>query len=181
MFDKTSLLKSTIIFILAVFITAGVTFFSLGLLERSTPTSRSGQELVTKKAPSFTGVDLYGNEVSLKDYTENNLVILNFWASWCPPCREETPGMERIWKKYKNSDVVLIGINVQDSLEDTESYVDEFKITFPIIMDMDGSISIDYGVTGIQVTFLLNSEGRIVDRWVGAISESRLESWILNR
>ena len=108
-------------------------------------------------------------------------MILNFWASWCPPCREETPGMERIWKKYKNDCVLLIGINVQDSLEDTESYVDEFKITFPIVMDMDGSTSIDYGVTGLPVTFLLNSEGRIVDRWVGAISERRLESWILNR
>ena len=181
MFYKTTLLKGIIIFILAVFITAGVTFFSLGLLEKSTPTSRSGKELVTKKAPSFTGVDLYGKSVSLDDYDENDVVILNFWASWCPPCREETPGMERIWKKYKNDGVLLIGINVQDSLEDTESYVDEFKITFPIVMDMDGSTSIDYGVTGLPVTFLLNSEGRIVDRWVGAISESRLESWILNR
>ena len=181
MFDKTSLLKGIIIFILAVFITAGVTFFSLGLLEKSTPTSRSGQELVTKKAPSFTGVDLYGNSVSLDDYTENKLVILNFWASWCPPCREETPGMERIWKKHQNNDVVLIGINIQDALEDAKSYVDEFEITFPIIRDIDGAISIDYGVTGLPVSFLLNSDGMIIDRKVGAISEVQLENWILNR
>ena len=181
MFDKTSLLKGIIIFILAVFITAGATFFSLGLLDKSTPTSRSGQQLVTKKAPSFMGVDLYGNSVSLDDYLENDIVILNFWASWCPPCREETPGMERIWKKYQSNDVVLIGINVQDSLEDAESYVDEFAITFPIILDIDGSTSIDYGVTGLPVSFLLNSEGRIIDRWVGAISETQLENWILNQ
>ena len=70
MFYKTTLLKGIIIFILAVFITAGVTFFSLGLLEKSTPTSRSGQELVTKKAPSFTGVDLYGKSVSLMTMTK---------------------------------------------------------------------------------------------------------------
>ena len=168
------------ILILAVLITAGVTFFSLGLLERSTPTSRSGQELVTKKAPDFTGIDLYSNYVSLENYSKNDLVVLNFWASWCPPCREETPGMERIWKKYQNDGVVLIGVNVQDSLEDASAYVAEFDISFPIILDIDGAISIDYGVTGLPVTFLINSEGRIIDRWVGAISETQLENWILN-
>ena len=178
MLNKTATIKGILILLLAIFITVSVVFLALGLLDKTTPTSRSGQELINKTAPGFNSVDIFSNQVALSDYIGNRVVVLNFWASWCPPCREETPGMERIWTKYRDNGLLLVGINVQDSVEDAEAYVDEFQITFPIILDRDGSTSINYGVTGLPVSFLLNSEGIIVDRWVGAIGEAQLEKWI---
>jgi len=94
-------IKALTILLLGILIAGFTTFLAIGVLGTSTATGRSGKELVGKKTPFFVAPKVGGQLISLEDYKERPL-ILNFWASWCPPCRDETPGMERVWRKYKD-------------------------------------------------------------------------------
>ena len=172
-------LKATVIFLLAMLIAGFTIFLAIGVMGTTTATSRSGKELVGKKAPSFVAPKVGGQLVSLENY-KNKLLVLNFWASWCPPCRDETPGMERIWRKYEDQGVVILGINVQDGEKEAERYISEFGVTFSNALDLDGSITVDYGVTGLPVTFFIDNDSVVTGRWVGSISEDRLDNWVSN-
>ena len=172
-------LKATVIFLLAMLIAGFTIFLAIGVMGTTTATSRSGKELVGKKAPSFVAPKVGGQLVSLENY-KNKPLVLNFWASWCPPCRDETPGMERIWRKYEDQGVVILGINVQDGEKEAQRYISEFGVTFSNALDLDGSITVDYGVTGLPVTFFIDNDSVITGRWVGSISEDRLDNWVSN-
>ena len=172
-------LKATVIFLLAMLIAGFTIFLAIGVMGTTTATSRSGKELVGKKAPSFVAPKVGGQLVSLENY-KNKPLVLNFWASWCPPCRDETPGMERIWRKYEDQGVVILGINVQDREKEAERYISEFGVTFSNALDLDGSITVDYGVTGLPVTFFIDNDSVVTGRWVGSISEDRLDNWVSN-
>ena len=172
-------LKATVIFLLAMLIAGFTIFLAIGVMGTTTATSRSGKELVGKKAPSFVAPKVGGQLVSLENY-KNKPLVLNFWASWCPPCRDETPGMERIWRKYEDQGVVILGINVQDGEKEAERYISEFGVTFSNALDLDGSITVDYGVTGLPVTFFIDNDSVVTGRWVGASSEDRLDNWVSN-
>ncbi|MED5429339.1 MAG: TlpA disulfide reductase family protein [Chloroflexota bacterium] len=172
-------LKATVIFLLAMLIAGFTIFLAIGVMGTTTATSRSGKELVGKKAPSFVAPKVGGQLVSLENY-KNKPLVLNFWASWCPPCRDETPGMERIWRKYEDQGVVILGINVQDGEKEAERYISEFGVTFSNALDLDGSITVDYGVTGLPVTFFIDNDSVVIGRWVGSISEDRLDNWVSN-
>ena len=172
-------LKATVIFLLAILIAGFTMFLAIGVMGTTTATSRSGKELVGKKAPSFVAPKVGGQLVSLENY-KNKPLVLNFWASWCPPCRDETPGMERIWRKYEDQGVVILGINVQDGEKEAERYISEFGVTFSNALDLDGSITVDYGVTGLPVTFFIDNDSVVKGRWVGSISEDRLDNWVSN-
>ena len=172
-------LKATVIFLLAMLIAGFTIFLAIGVMGTTTATSRSGKELVGKKAPSFVAPKVGGQLVSLENY-KNKPLVLNFWASWCPPCRDETPGMERIWRKYEDQGVVILGINVQDGEKEAERYISEFGVTFSNALDLDGSITVDYGVTGLPVTFYIDNDSVVTGRWVGSISEDRLDNWVSN-
>ena len=172
-------LKATVIFLLAILIAGFTMFLAIVVMVTTTATSRSGKELVGKKAPSFVAPKVGGQLVSLENY-KNKPLVLNFWASWCPPCRDETPGMERIWRKYEDQGVVILGINVQDGEKEAERYISEFGVTFSNALDLDGSITVDYGVTGLPVTFFIDNDSVVTGRWVGSISEDRLDNWVSN-
>ena len=172
-------LKAIVIFLLAMLIAGFTIFLAIGVMGTTTATSRSGKELVGKKAPSFVAPKVGGQLVSLENY-KNKPLVLNFWASWCPPCRDETPGMERIWRKYEDQGVVILGINVQDGEKEAERYISEFGVTFSNALDLDGSITVDYGVTGLPVTFFIDNDSVVKGRWVGSISEDRLDNWVSN-
>ena len=148
-----------------------------GLLSKEPVTGRSGMTRVSKPAPDFTLPLLDGGELALSQYMGNPMVI-NFWASWCPPCRQESLILERAWRSYTSRDVMFVGVDIQDSEEDARAYVREFGLTYPNGLDVDGKITVDYGVIGLPVTFFVNRDGIVVRRWVGAISETRLAMWL---
>jgi cytochrome c biogenesis protein CcmG/thiol:disulfide interchange protein DsbE len=152
-------------------------FLVWGMLNKQPLTGLSGITMLNRPAPDFTLTTFKGTTISLEGLTGKPLVI-NFWASWCPPCRIEAPLLERTWRAYKNRDVVFIGVDVQDREEDALSYIREFDITYPNGPDPTGEISIDYGVSGLPVTFFVSRKGEIVRRWVGAIERSVLISSI---
>ena len=156
-----------------------------GLSNRSTATGRSGVTRVGKPAPDFAMRLLdagatsspESGEFRLSDY-EGSPVVINFWASWCPPCRQESPSFERLWRRYQDAGVLFVGVDIQDEVSDAEAYVREFGLTFPNGIDPDGAITVEYGVIGLPVTFFIGSSGIVEGRWVGAIPEDKLEEWV---
>ncbi|MEO5888271.1 MAG: TlpA disulfide reductase family protein [Anaerolineales bacterium] len=113
-------------------------------------------------APDFTLDTLEGTEVTLSDL-RGKIVLINLWATWCPPCRAEMPALENAYEQYKDSGVVILGLNVtnQDSEKDIPLFIDEFGLTFPILLDRDGSASALYQLRGLPTTFFVNREGII--------------------
>jgi cytochrome c biogenesis protein CcmG/thiol:disulfide interchange protein DsbE len=148
-----------------------------GMLNREPITGLSGVAMVDRPAPDFTLTTFKGATISLADL-RGKPVVINFWASWCPPCRVEAPLIERTWRAYKNRGFMFLGVNIQDRKEDALNYIREFNITYPNGPDPAGEIAINYGVSGLPVTFFVSKKGKVVRRWVGAVESSVLNSSI---
>ena len=157
---------------------AGIlSLLAFGLLNKESVTGRSGIARLQKPAPEFTLTLFDGGQLTLSQYQGQPMVI-NFWASWCPPCRQEAPLLERTWRSYKQDGVLFVGVDMQDTEAEGMAYLQEYDITYPNGLDRDGKISVEYGVIGLPVTFFVNSDGIVERRWVGAIKESRLLTWV---
>ena len=144
-----------------------------GMLNKQPITGLSGITMVNRAAPDFILTTFKGTTISLQDL-RGKPVVINFWASWCPPCRIEAPLIERTWRAYKDRGLIFLGVNIQDRKQDALNYIREFAITYPNGPDPTGEISIDYGVSGLPVTFFVSRDGEVVRRWVGAIEKSVL-------
>jgi cytochrome c biogenesis protein CcmG/thiol:disulfide interchange protein DsbE len=105
-------------------------------------------------------------------------VVLNFWASWCLPCREEAPLLEEGWRTYREEGVVFLGVNIWDAEEDALGFLDEFSITYPNAPDADGRVTTTYRVTGVPTTFFISRDGKVVRSWPGALSLRNLVGFI---
>ena len=147
-----------------------------GLANRSSATAMSGMTRVGKPAPDFAMPLLDGGEFRLSERGDVPAVI-NFWASWCPPCREESPAFERTWRAHRDDGIVFVGVNIQDTDEAAAEYAREFGLTFVNGRDLDGGITIDYGVTGLPVTFFVGRGGAVEGVHVGALPEDKLAAW----
>ena len=124
--------------------------------------------LLAKPAPAFS-FTLFDGTVLRLETLRGKVVFLNFWASWCPPCRAEARMLEAAWRGYGGRDVVFLGINIQDTEEAARRFVEEFDVTYPNGMDPGSKIAIDYGVWGLPETFIIDREGRITYKHVGAL------------
>ena len=123
--------------------------------------------LVGGAAPDFSLETFKGETVRLSDL-RGKTVLVDFWASWCLPCRAEARDLEAAWKR-QGDDVVFLGINIQDSKAEALKFIDEFGITFVNGQDPDGKVSVDYGVWGIPEAFFVSPTGRITYKHVGAV------------
>jgi cytochrome c biogenesis protein CcmG/thiol:disulfide interchange protein DsbE len=124
--------------------------------------------LVAKRAPSLTLTLFDEGTLNLEDL-QGRAVLLNFWASWCAPCRAEAHALESAWQQYKDRGVVFVGVNIQDKEEDARAFMKEFGITYLNGRDSTGKIAIDYGVWGIPETFFLDQHGRITYKHAGEL------------
>ena len=161
--------------VIGVMVAAVSALLAVGLLDREPVTGRSGVTRVGKPAEPFTLPLFDGGEFVLAAQ-RGRPVVINFWASWCPPCREEAPLLESVWRLYGEREVAFVGVNIQDAVEEAAAYLAEFDITYPNGMDADGRITIDYGVIGLPVTFFIDRDGMVRRRWVGPIGEAELLS-----
>lgn len=137
------------------------------------------------KAPGFTLKDLKGNEVSLSDFS-GKLVFVNFWATWCPPCRAEIPGFIKMYDKYRDQGLEIVGISTdQNGKEIVKQFVNKNGVNYPVLM-FDSKIISDYGgISAIPTTFIVNQKGEIVNKFVGfpgdEAFEKEIQKWLLNR
>jgi len=121
------------------------------------------------RAPNFTLTTADGEEVKLSDFLGEK-VLLNFWATWCPPCRAEMPDMQRF---YEEKDVVILGVNLTETRtesEDVYPFIEDFGITFPILLDEKSEVSFLYQIQPIPTNFLINRDGTIHNVAYGALN-----------
>ncbi len=147
----------------------GIPIVLLGLLAgtallfylRGQPTGPPG---VGDPAPAFAGLPaLRGGTVGLEDY-RGRVVVLNFWATWCPPCVEETPSLERFAEKAKPLGVVVLGVSVDTDLEALQKFVADYHLTFPIARDPSRALPARYGTFQFPETYILDRNGRVAEK-----------------
>ena len=109
-------------------------------------------------------------------------VVLNFWGSWCPPCRAEFPALQAVADEYKSDGLVLFGVNaggiIKDSESDAKQFLTEQGTTFPTGPDLDDRIIVDYKVTSFPTTYFITRDGNIFRKWVGAVDETHLATLV---
>ena len=105
-------------------------------------------------------------------------VVLNFWASWCDPCRTEAPLLQRAWQGAQGGGVLFLGLNMQDITDDAHAFTRDARITFPGIRDRSNGVARRWGVTGLPETFFIAPNGRVVGHVIGAVSEQQLAEGI---
>ena len=130
--------------------------------------------LVGKPAPAFTLKTLDGRTISNADLAGKPYAV-NFWASWCPPCRQEHGALRAFWERYRRDGVQLLGVIFQDSPAAARAFQQELGGDWPLLEDPGGRTAVDFGMRAPPETFVVNSQGVIVAKFSGALSHGQLE------
>lgn len=138
--------------------------FSLPVLERGS----LGRDLSAQLEPA-----LGDRRVALAEL-RGRPIVLNFWASWCVPCREEAPLLERSWKAARKEGVLFVGLNQQDLSEDARTFMREFRISYLNVRDPSNATAREWGVTGLPETFFITPGGQIVGHVIGVLSPEQM-------
>lgn len=131
-------------------------------------------QVETGMAPDFSLASFEGETITLSDL-RGQVVIVNFWASWCPPCREEAPYLEDTWRKYKDENVVFIGVDYADTEVKALAYIEEFDITYFNGPDLGTSISNDYKIKGVPETYYIAKNGEVRGVKIGPLVAPELD------
>jgi len=158
--------------LLAIVIVGAVTLAG-GLFKGNEPPK------VGARAPDFSLSGLDGKTHRLSDF-RGKLVILNFWGTFCPPCKAEMPDLEAAYRKWQGDDVVILGVNLNESHVTVSSFVDQLGITFPILLDSQDEIRKKYGVMNFPTTFFIGRDGVIAVKQEGQMEPGFIEQNIKN-
>ena len=115
---------------------------------------------------NFILPDLNGKQVSLADY-RGKIVLLNFWASWCLPCRAEMPSMEKLYNKFKNSAFTILAVNLGETVKQVKAFKESYSLNFPILLDADSSVGSIYGAISIPTSYLIDRDGYMIGGALG--------------
>ncbi len=120
-----------------------------------------------KKAPDFSLKDLAGKKVEIKQY-KGKVVFLNFWATWCGPCKEEMPSLEVLHQKLKGENFVLLTVSVDyEGLKPVDGFISKHRYTFPVLLDPNGETLDLFEIKGIPTTFIIDKNGKVIGRAIG--------------
>jgi cytochrome c biogenesis protein CcmG/thiol:disulfide interchange protein DsbE len=144
-----------------------VALLAIGLLAKDGPSVEIGEEAPDAALPPLEG----GEDISISDY-RGDWVLVNFWASWCGPCRDEAPAIEEFSRR--NDDVVVVGIDSNENSLDGKDFAEEYDLTYQLLHDGPGDLMDSYGVKGLPESFLLNPDGDIALSWRGPVDEAIL-------
>lgn len=128
-------------------------------------------------APELELVTMQGDAVSLADY-RGQVVLLNLWATWCPPCKEELPVLEAYYKNHRDEGFVIIGVEDGQPVEEVEAYIKTTGVTYPIWIDHEYATEIAFSAFSLPSSFVIDREGTVRLSWVGVISTAMLEKHI---
>lgn len=156
--------------VVVLLVTAGLVYW-FGFARDS---SESGVITIGKRPPDFSLPGLHGETIKLSDY-RGQVVLVNFWATWCPPCRVEMPEFESVYQDYRDQNFEIIGIDQGEPLDLVRSYLEENPYSWVFALDESGEASTKYGVYGLPQSFLLDEEGRVAYIWHGLVTRDSLE------
>lgn len=128
-------------------------------------------------APDFTLSYPDGSRKRLSDL-KGQAVVMNFWASWCAPCKEEMPEFAKAHRRYSDQGVVILGINAQETAEQAQKFLDQTAVPFTVALDTRGEVMQAYNVRGLPTTVFIDREGRIAVRYAGLLTAQQLEAFI---
>lgn len=164
--------------ILAAWLVAGVAaIVALLTVSVARPSTPVDTPIVGRPAAAFDLQTLDGRRVSLAAL-RGSPVVLNFWASWCAPCREEAPLLTAADDTYRSQGLRILGVVYQDSTDNARAFMARYGQAYPGLLDPDGRTAIDYGVFGIPETFFIDRSGVVRSRQVGVLTEAELRSQI---
>lgn len=135
---------------------------------------KNDQLQIGSKAPNFVLTDMNGNQHKLSDYKGKG-VFLNFWGTWCKPCEYEMPYMEKQYQVYKDQGVQILAVNVGESKYAVNHFVSKHHLSFPVMIDKGEEVGSAYHVDPLPVTFLIDKDGKIIDRLTGSLSEENIQ------
>ena len=149
----------------------------LTLLLFAASCTRSGDDLglaqVDRPLPALAGPTVQGGEVRPSDYA-GQVVVVNFWATWCGPCRAEQPALQDVWTAYRDRGVDFVGVNYRDDESAAGAWIDEFGVTYPSVRDEAGGWADDFALTGAPTTYVADAAGRIRYVFTGALDADQL-------
>lgn len=146
-----------------------------GLLTVDARSVRTGGRVPApgRPAPDFTLVGADGTRHRLSDY-RGRPVVINFWATWCPPCRAEMPALDQAYHQHREAGLLVIGVNMQESREVVQAFRESLGVHFPFALDEKGAVSRQYQVRGLPTTFFIAPDGTVAVRWTGMLTEEAL-------
>lgn len=147
---------------------------TFGLLSKGSHSLAIGDAAPAVRLPKLEG----SGEGSLAGY-RGRWVLVNFWASWCPPCREEAPTLEEFQKQHGDAKFTVLGIDSRDLSGDGKAFVDRYGISYPQLRDGQGSAAHDYGTTGFPENFLVDPKGRLRQMWAGPVTLDELNEEVV--
>jgi cytochrome c biogenesis protein CcmG/thiol:disulfide interchange protein DsbE len=160
--------------IVVVVVSATAVLLSVGL--RRDP-SAAPSPLIGRTAPDFTLSQFDGKPFTLSTL-RGQVVVVNFWASWCAECHTEQSALNQAWQRFQASGVVVVGVNFQDTTDDAIDYVRKAGISYPVVEDSDSRTALAYGLRGVPETFVIDRTGRIADRVIGPVDAAKLTNQI---
>jgi peroxiredoxin len=130
-----------------------------------------GTVAVGDRAPAFTLATLRDDRMSLRDLNRNGITLVNFWASWCDPCKAEVPILNELHRKLKSSGVTIVGVSVEEPKDAVDAFVRKHHIEYPILLDSDGSVSRRYGLIGMPMNVIVDRKGIVARLKFGAVDD----------
>lgn len=195
-------MKKSLLILLASIILVGVSFYTVSTYMSSTSENKTSVEdadnsitsqsnsnnesnrpiginpSVSKtKAINFNLKDLDGNEVSLSSL-KGKKVFLNFWATWCPPCKAEMPEIEKLYQETKDSDLVIITVDIGESLDTVKPFVESNKYNFKVLLDPEQSVATKYNISSIPTSYFIDADGNIISKHIGGMNIDQMKAYI---
>ncbi len=169
--QETQPRKNTQLLLTILFVFIACVFLIVFLREERDSTLKTTEPIQPGlKMPNFTFPDINGKEVSLSDH-RGKVVLVNVWATWCPPCRQEMPSMQSLYEKFKGENFEILAVSIDsEGREAVAPFMRKMNLTFPALLDPGETIRSLYGITGVPESFIIDKQGILVEKIIGPIN-----------